>query len=52
MEQDFWDLMDEDLSVEQNNIYVAFTMSNEDESEDGIKVEVVTRAMAVAIAQD
>ena len=52
MEQDFWDLMDEDLEVEQNNIYVSFTMSKEEVTEDELKVEAVTRAMAVGIVQD
>ena len=52
MTSDVWDLMDEDLEVESNNIYVAFTMSREDTSEDGLKVEAVTRAMAVGVVQD
>jgi hypothetical protein len=52
MESDVWDLMNEDLEVEHNNIYVAFTMSKEETSEDGLRVEAVTRAMAVAVVQD
>ena len=52
MESDFWDLMDEDLQVERNNIYVAFNMTKETTSEEGMKVEAITRAIAVGVVQD
>jgi hypothetical protein len=52
MTSDVWGLMDENLQVESNNIYVAFTMTKEETSEEGLKVEAVTRAMAVGVVQD
>lgn len=47
-----WDLMDPDLQVERNNIYVAFQRTGEELTQDGILVKTATRAMAVGVIQD
>ena len=52
MTEDVWGLMDENLQVEQNQLYVAFQKSATASTSDGLAVETVTRAMAVAIVQE
>ena len=52
MSEDVWGLMDENLQVEQNQLYVAFQRTDSAATSDGLIVETVTRAMAVAIVQE
>jgi len=42
-----WDLLDESLIVDQNNIYVGFETTREAKTDDGLRVETLTRALAV-----
>lgn len=49
---DMWNLLDENLNIEVNNLYVAFEKSDEDITSDGLKVDVVSRSIAVAIVQE
>jgi hypothetical protein len=43
-----WSMMTESLSVDTNNLYVGFNRSTTRETDDGLKIEAVTRAIAVA----
>ncbi|MEC7946523.1 MAG: hypothetical protein VX265_03080 [Myxococcota bacterium] len=52
MDDAVWALMDENIQVEQNQLYVAFQRTDSATTADGLVVETVTRAMAVAIVQD
>lgn len=52
MGSEVWGLMDENLQVEQNQLYVAFQRTDSATTADGLLVETVTRAMAVAIVQE
>ncbi len=47
-----WGLLDPDLEVEQNSLYVGFQRSDRVTAEDGSSVQTVTRAVAVALVQD
>jgi hypothetical protein len=49
MDDDIWGLMDENLQVEQNQLYVAFQRGDTQETGDELKVEAFTRALAIAI---
>lgn len=46
-----WSMMTESLSVDKNNLYVGFGRSTTRETDDGLKIEAVTRAIAVAAVQ-
>jgi len=46
-----WDLMDESLDVQQNNLYVGFQTLDRD-MVDGQEVQVATRAIAVSVVQE
>jgi|GEM_PF-1201782 len=46
-----WDLMDERIEVDQNNLYVGFQTHGRD-SVTGNDVQVITRAIAVAVVED
>lgn len=52
MDAAVWDLMDENLQVQQNQLYVAFQREDSQTTPDGLVVTTVTRAVAVAIVQD
>ena len=49
---DMWALFDESINIETNNLYIAFQNSDEQTTSSGLKVEVVTRAIAVAVVQE
>ena len=49
---DVWGLLNEDVPVEQNNLYVAFENSSVSEMADGTSLQSVTRAVAVAVVND
>ena len=52
LSEDMWSLLDENLNIETNNLYVAFQRSSQEVTSDGLKVDVVTRAIAVAVVQE
>ena len=52
LDSSLWSLMDPDLNIETNNLYVAFQNSDQQVLDNGLKVETLTRAMAVAVVQD
>jgi len=52
LNDEIWGLLDESLNVEQNNLYVAFQRSAEQELDSGDVGLGLTRAMAVAVVQD
>ncbi len=52
LDEAIWDLMDETLEVERNNIYVAFQRSSEVTTSDGLLVKTATRSMAVGVIAD
>ena len=43
-----WAMLTESLSVDNNNLYVGFERSTTRETDDGMKIDAVTRAIAVA----
>ena len=47
-----WDLLDPELEVERNNLYVAFQRSAAAEGEGGLKATTMIRSVAVAVVQD
>lgn len=51
VDDDVWGLLTE-LPVEYINLYVGFQNTDVQEMEDGQKIELVTRAMAVLVVQD
>ena len=52
VDETIWSLMDENLQVDQNNVYVAFQRTGEELTADGQKVQTATRAMAMGVIQD
>jgi hypothetical protein len=52
MSADVWDLMNAGLSVDVNNLYVGFQTTDTQVMDDGSKVEVHTRAIAVAVVPE
>ncbi len=47
-----WSLLNEDVPVEQNNLYVTFENSSVEEMSDGTTLQAVTRSVAVALVND
>lgn len=47
-----WSQLDENISVDQNQLYIGFEKSELVETADGYKVETSIRSMAVAIVRD
>lgn len=47
-----WGLLNQDLPVEQNNLYVTFENSAQSEMDDGTTLQSVTRSVAVALVGD
>jgi hypothetical protein len=52
IDADVWGLMDEELEVERNNLYVGFQRADEVPTTSGLEVEVLSRAMAIAIVEE
>jgi hypothetical protein len=52
IDADIWGLMDEGLDVERNNLYIGFQRSDEVATDSGLEVEVLSRAMAIAIVEE
>jgi hypothetical protein len=52
MDAAVWDLMDENLQVQQNQLYVAFQREDTQTTPEGLVVTTLTRAIAVAIVQE
>ncbi len=52
MDEEKWDLLDENVPAEVNNVYVAFQNTAEQTMADGQRVIVATRAMHVAVVSD
>jgi len=49
---DVWDLMDADLNVDTNNVYVAFQNSDTYTTDDGQIIETASRVMHVAVISE
>jgi hypothetical protein len=47
-----WSLLNQDVPVEQNNLYVTFENSSVAEMSDGTTLQSVTRSVAVALVND
>jgi hypothetical protein len=47
-----WDLFDSKLNVDRNNIYIAFQNASTVETEAGMKVDVLTRSIDIAVVAD
>jgi len=52
LDDQVWDLMDESLEVDQNNVYVAFQSSNKKTMDDRSTIQATTRTLAVAVVND
>ncbi len=52
MSEDMWSLLDANLNIETNNLYIAFENTSEETTSDGLKVDVMTRSISVAIVQE
>jgi len=52
LKDEAWGLLDPELDVEQNSLYVGFQRSDTFIADDGSAVQTVTRAVAVALVQD
>ena len=49
---DAWDLLDESLAVERNNLYVGFQRCDETTNAEDVTVQACSRAVAVAVIAD
>ena len=47
-----WGLLDESLSVDRNNIYIAFQNAGTFETDGGLKVDVLTRSIDIAVVSN
>jgi hypothetical protein len=47
-----WELFDEELSVDRNNIYIAFQNASTVETDSGLKIDVLTRSIDIAVVTD
>jgi len=47
-----WGLLDNDLNVDRNNVYIAFQNASTIETDSGLKVDVLTRSIDIAVVSD
>ena len=47
-----WGLLDNDLNVDRNNVYIAFQNASTVETDSGLKVDVLTRSIDIAVVSD